>query len=109
LQAQRVHHGGQHSHIISLGAIHAAGGPGHAAKDVAAADHEAHLHPHVHDIADILGDSRQRLRIQPIVSTAHQSLAGDLEQDALICRLGWHLILSMVGLACCAGGSAAAG
>ena len=44
--AERVHHGGQHAHVVGLGAFHAGRGAGDAAEDVAAADHDADLHAH---------------------------------------------------------------
>ena len=42
---QRVHDGRQHAHVVGGGAVHALGGAGEAAEDVAAADHDGDLAP----------------------------------------------------------------
>jgi preprotein translocase subunit YajC len=44
LHRQRVHHRGQHAHVVAGDPVHAAGGQAGAAEDVAAADHQADLH-----------------------------------------------------------------
>ena len=90
LHGQRVHHRGQHAHVVRLGAFHAAGGAGDATKDVAAADHDADLHAHADDIADIGGDGADGVVVEAEFASAHQGLARQLQQDALVDRAVWH-------------------
>ena len=88
LHRQCVHHGGQHPDVISLRPLHAGGGAGDAAEDVAPADHQTDLHAHRGDIADIGGDGAHLIVVEAIVATRHERLARDFQQDALI---GWGL------------------
>ncbi len=67
-----------------------AGGAGDAAEDVAAADHQADLHAHRRDVADVGGDGAHLIVVEAIVPPRHQRLAGDLQQDALIDWRVWH-------------------
>ena len=90
LHGQGVHHGGQHADVVGLGALHAGGGAGDAAEDVAAADHHADLDAHGDDVADIGGDGADRLVVQAILAPAHQGFAGEFQQDALVERLWGH-------------------
>ena len=43
LEGQRVHHGGEHAHVIGRRAVHPLGRTGEAAKNVAAADDDRDL------------------------------------------------------------------
>jgi hypothetical protein len=45
LDGERIHHGGEHAHVVGGTAVHAAGRPGDAAEDVARADHQANSMP----------------------------------------------------------------
>ena len=75
LHGERVHHGGQHAHVVGLGAFHAGGGAGDAAEDVAAADHDADLHAHADHVADIGGDGADGVVVEAVLAPAHQGLA----------------------------------
>ncbi len=75
LHGERVHHGGQHAHVVRLGAFHAGGGAGDAAEDVAAADHDADLHAHGDHVADIGGDGADGVIVEAILAAAHQGFA----------------------------------
>ena len=44
LHRERINDRRQHAHVVGLGALHAGGGAREAAKDIAAADHQADLH-----------------------------------------------------------------
>ena len=88
--AERVHHRGQHAHVVGLGAFHAGGGAGDAAEDVAAADHDADLHAHADHVADIGGDGADGVVVEAELAPAHQGLARQLQQDALVDRAVWH-------------------
>ena len=88
LHGERVHHRGQHAHVIGGAAVHALGGTGHAAKNIAATDHQTDI------IAGILGGlhlarhPRHRCRIDPERLVTHRGLARQLQQDALVGRGG---------------------
>ena len=53
LHGQRIHHRGQHAHVIAGDAVHAGAGEPGAAEDVAAADHDGDLHAGSSDLADL--------------------------------------------------------
>ena len=59
----------------------------HAAEDVAAADHDGDLHAQPHDLADLGDDAVDHLAVDAVGVFAHQRLARQLEQDALVHRL----------------------
>jgi hypothetical protein len=84
LQRQRVDDGGQHAHVVGSRAVHAARAGGDAAEDVAAADHDGGLNPHALDLGDVTRDLRRDRRIDPVVLSAHQGFAGELEEDAFV-------------------------
>ncbi len=44
LERERVLHRREHADVVAGRAVHAAGGGGHAAEDVAAADHDGDVH-----------------------------------------------------------------
>ena len=75
LHGKRVHHGGQHSHVVGLSALHPSRGTGDAAEDVAAADHDADLHAHADHVADIGGDGTDGVVVEAILAAAHQGFA----------------------------------
>ena len=84
LHGQRVHHGGQHAHVIGGGPLHPLGRPGQTAEDIAAADHHANLDPHIADRLHLLGNPRHGRGMQAIALIAHQRLARDFEHDAVV-------------------------
>ena len=55
LQGEAVDDGGEHAHVVGRDAVHVAGGGGHAAEEVAAADHQADLHAGARDFGDLGG------------------------------------------------------
>lgn len=50
LHGKRVQHCGEHTHVVRGGTIHALGGRGQPAENVAAADDQRDLKPHIHHI-----------------------------------------------------------
>src|SRR5688500_6227931 len=85
-QRERIHHGGQHSHVVGGGAVHAGRARRHAAENVAAADHHAELHPEARDLRHLAHDRLDGLAVDAVRVVAHQGLAGQLEQNALVFR-----------------------
>ena len=88
LHGQGIHHRGQHAHIVGLGAVHAAGGAGHAAKNIAPADDEADLQPGFLGVLHLLRHLRDKAGVDPELLIAHQHLAGKLDQHAPVNRRG---------------------
>ena len=84
LHAERIHDGGQHAHVVGLGAVHAGRRAGDAAEDVAAADHHADLDAERDHAPHILGDAAAGLGVEAIIAVTHQCLAGHLEHDTLV-------------------------
>ncbi len=67
LQRQRVDDRRQHAHVVGVRAVHAARAGGDAAEDVAAADHQRDLDAQAVDVDDLVGDLRQRRRVDAVV------------------------------------------
>jgi hypothetical protein len=84
LHRQRVHHRGQHAHVVAGDAIHAGRGKAGAAEDVAAADDYTDLHAGALDLDDLVGQSADDLGVDAVVGLAHQCFTGELEQDAAV-------------------------
>ena len=82
LQRQRVEHGGEHAHVVGGGALHARGGAGQAAVDVAGADHDRDLDAAVVDLADLARDRRDALEVGAVGEVAHERLPRQLQQDS---------------------------
>src|SRR5690554_6049172 len=60
---QGVHHRGQHAHMVAGHPIHARLVEGGATEQVAAADHDADLHPDPDQLADLQGHAVQHLGV----------------------------------------------
>ena len=89
LQGQRVHDGGQHAHVVGGGAIHALGGAGQPAEDVAAADHDGDLGARRHGIPDLAGEALHHRHVDAVGGLAHQRLAGKLQQQRACSAEPW--------------------
>ena len=83
LDGQRIHHRGEHAHVVGGTAFHAAGRPGHAAEDVARADDQGQIDAQRPDGADLLGEESDHGGADAVGAVAHQSLAADLQQYSL--------------------------
>ncbi len=86
LHRERVHHGGEHAHVVAGDAVHAGAREARAAEDVAAADDDGDLHAHRVDLADLAGDALEHRRVDAVVRDAHQGFAAQLHQDAPVAR-----------------------
>ena len=84
LEGEGVDDGGEHAHVVALGAVHARGGPGEAAEDVAPAHDDGDLHAGLPDGLDLLGEALRDRGVDAEGLLPHQGLAGKLEQDAVI-------------------------
>ena len=67
LHGERVEHGREHAHVVAGRAVDALGGRGHAAVDVAAADHERELEPVRPDVDELLRERVDRLRVEAVL------------------------------------------
>src|SRR5690606_9915612 len=83
LHRQRVHHGGQHAHVVAGDAVHAGSSESGAAEDVAAADHHADLDAGTLRLNDFVGEPADHLRVDAVIGLAHQGFTRELEQDAV--------------------------
>ena len=83
-ESEAVQHRGQHAHVIAAHPVHAVGGGGEAAIDVAAADHEAELEAKIGGLTDIGGDLVQHLHVDAVAVLSHQGLAGELDENPAV-------------------------
>ena len=81
LQRERVDDGGEHAHVIAGDAIHAGLGQARAAKDVAAADHDAELDAEPDDLGDLGGDAADDGGVDAVVLAAEQRFAAELQEN----------------------------
>ena len=81
LHRERVHHRGEHAHVVGGDAVHAGARQARAAEDVAAADDDGDLHAHLDDVLQLAGDALDDRRIDAVVAVAQQGLARELHED----------------------------
>ena len=81
LQGQGVDDRGQHAHVIAGGAFDALAAAGDAAKDIAAADHDHHLHAHLADFGDLPGHVQEEGRADADAMLPAQGLAAEFKKD----------------------------
>jgi hypothetical protein len=82
LHRQRVHHGREHAHVVSGGALDAFRRASKAPEDVAAADNETHLRAAADGLRYIGAHPVDRLDVDAVVLRAHQGFAGELQKYA---------------------------
>ena len=75
---------GQHTHMVCTHALHFIAAVFETAPEVAAADHNADLHAGVHAALDHVAHLADHGKVKTPMCVASQSLAADLEQDALV-------------------------
>ena len=95
-QRERVHHGGQHAHVVGGGAVHADRAAGDAAEDVAAADHDGDFAAELRHLLHLAHHADDRRAIDAERVVTHQGFTGKLEQDALVGGHGFRLRLRYV-------------
>jgi hypothetical protein len=86
-QCQRVHHGGQHAHVVGSGPVHADRATGHAPEDIATADDDRHLDTHAGDFTDFVHHAHDGVTVDAKLVIAHQGLTRQLEQTRLCAGL----------------------
>jgi hypothetical protein len=86
LERDRVHHRGEHAHVIRAGAVEPFGCSRHAAEDVASADHQAEFRAMFARCRDLAGEAGDRVRVDAELARPHQRLAGKLQQDPVEAR-----------------------
>ena len=84
LHGERIHHGGQHAHVIAGHAVESRLRQARAAEDVAATDHAGHLHAGLLDLEHFARDALDHRGIDAEVGPAEQRLARELDQDAFV-------------------------
>src|SRR5205085_10074536 len=94
LQRQRVHHRRQHAHVVGGRPVEPLRCGGHAAEDIATADHDTQFMALALGRGDLAGKPGNRIGIDPELALTHQSLARDLEQDAVETRSGHAVVES---------------
>src|SRR5207237_58120 len=88
LHGERVHHRGEHAHVVGRHAVHAGTRESRAAEDVAAADHERELDIHLTDLLQLPRDAPDDRRLDAVVPVAHQGLTRELHQDPRVAHRG---------------------
>src|SRR3989440_1611308 len=84
LKRERVHHRGEHSHVVGGGAVHPGRARRHAPEDIAAADHHADLHAQARDLRDLADDGLDGLAVDAESIFPHQRFARQFEENALV-------------------------
>src|SRR5271166_972724 len=84
LQRKSVDHRSQHAHVIGRDAVHELGLLGHAAEEVAAADHDGDLNTQAMHFGKLSGDFMHALVVDSEALAGSQRLAGYLKKNALI-------------------------
>src|SRR5436305_1458535 len=74
LKGKPIYYGGQHSHVVTLNAIHVVSGRSNAAEDVSASKHQANLHSGSGHLGNLFRESCDAFRIEPERQRARQSL-----------------------------------
>ena len=87
LEGEGVDDGGQHPHVVGGDAVHPRRGVGHAAEDVAAADHHPDLHAQGGDALDLHRQVVGEVAVDAEGLLAEQRLARELQQDPAEGRL----------------------
>ena len=99
-QAEGVHHGREHAHIVGVDPVHAAGTAHHAAPDVAGADHERDFDALVHDFLDLPDHLADGFGIVAVILRALERLAADLEQHPVEAEFLIHAVTLSAKLNC---------
>ena len=84
LQGECVHDGGEHADVVGLSAVHATGGTGDAAEDVAPAHDDADLDALLVKGLDIASESIGDGGVDAVLALPHQRLTGQLQKNALV-------------------------
>jgi hypothetical protein len=93
LHGERVHHRGEHAHVIGAGALHALRRALHAAENVSTADDKTHFGSGVHRVDNFTRHAFAGRLVDAVLALAHQRFAGDFQQHALIgARRGARLL-----------------
>jgi hypothetical protein len=76
-QGHSIHHRGQHAHVISGNAIHTRSRRSNAAKDIATANYDRHLHTHGQHLSHLGHDTFNHSTVDTVTVIAHQRFAGE--------------------------------
>ena len=89
LQREAIDHGRKHPHVIGGRSLHAAMTRRESAPDIAAADHDRHLHSHGHHFFDLAAKAIHDFRGNVIRAPRRfQGFTAQFENDAAVFRLG---------------------
>src|SRR5690606_21090020 len=78
---------GQHAHVITGHPIHAGGTQRGTAEQVAAADHQPHLHADTDQLSHLQSHAVEHLGIDTEVLGTHQGLTAEFQKDAVVLGL----------------------
>ena len=84
LQREAVDHGGEKSHVVPRHAIDPLRRRRHPPDDVAAAHDHRRLHAEFVDFADLVGDSRDDVRLDAERPLPHEGFARQLEENPVV-------------------------
>ena len=79
-QAQRVHHGREHSHVVGVDPVHAAGAAHDAAPDVAGADDQRDFHALIRHGFDSFHNGSDRIGVISMFLRTFERLAAEFQQ-----------------------------
>ena len=86
LQSQGIDDRGQHAHVIGGNAVHGLGLLGHAAEEIAAADHDGDLDSQTMYFGDFRRDLVHASVINTEALSGGQRLTGDFQKNAFVNR-----------------------
>ena len=87
LQREGIDDRGQHAHVIGRDPVHKLGLLGHAAEEVAAADHDGDFDSQTMYLGDFGGDLVDTRIVHPEALAGGQRFTGDFQQDAFVNRI----------------------
>ena len=84
LQGHGIDHRGQHPHVVTLGAVHAAFFQLDSSENVATTDHNGDFNAQIAHLLDLAGIREQRLGIDTETLVTHQGFSAQFEQYPLV-------------------------
>ena len=79
LERHRIHHGGEHAHVVTGRTVHAVRTQSNAAENIAAAHYDAHLHPNIENRLDLANHVVQRIAVDTELVVPHEGFSGKLQ------------------------------
>jgi uncharacterized protein (UPF0261 family) len=87
LERERIHHSGEHAHVVGGRSFHAGGAGGEAAENIAAANDNGNLDIQGHDVGDFLRQAFENRGLNTVALLTGQHLPADFQKEApVVCR-----------------------